>query len=159
EGLNGEGEGAKTNGDGGNPVVEPSSGAVSPAPHPASPSPGSARVLPPPLAPPAQRHFVPERYLLRFTVGRDTHDKLRYAPRLSSHSNPGGSSEPIRSEALDLWIAHREKQRFAATTRPRPRFKAAARNVRSAPAKAAAGSPANGSPDGSPGNSPDGSPV
>ena len=104
------------------PTLSPSSPASSPPPSSGAPG------LPPVLAPPAPHHFVPERYLLRFTVGRDTHDKLRYAQMLSSHSNPGGSIEPIMSEALDLWITHKEKQRFAATTRPRPRFKAA--NVR-----------------------------
>ena len=49
---------------------------------------------------------------------------------LSSHSNPGGSIEPIMAEALDLWIAHKEKQRFAATKRPRQRFHSGARGHR-----------------------------
>jgi hypothetical protein len=76
-------------------------------------------------APSVPRHptfpVAPERYLVRFTVARSTHDKLRYAQMLASHSNPGGSIERIVDEALDLFIEHKEKQKFAKTDRPRPR--------------------------------------
>jgi 5-methylcytosine-specific restriction endonuclease McrA len=129
EGLNGA---FAPSGDTGNhPAAHPSDthpsdtpGTSQPAIPPPSPAPSTSSGLPSALAPPAQHHFVPERYLLRFTVDRDTHDKLRYAQMLGSHSNPGGSLERIMSVALDLYIAHKEKQRFAATTRPRPRLKA-----------------------------------
>ncbi|HKA25693.1 MAG TPA: hypothetical protein VKF80_12000 [Candidatus Eisenbacteria bacterium] len=84
---------------------------------PADPSPAASCPVP-------SGHVAPERYLVRFTVGRGTHDKLRYAQMLSSHSNPGGSIERIVDEALDLFIERREKQKFAATSRPRPRVAA-----------------------------------
>jgi hypothetical protein len=80
---------------------------------------------PQPSTPAVPRHstfpMAPERYLVRFTVARSTHDKLRYAQMLSSHSNPGGSIERIVDEALDLFIEHKEKQKFAKSDRPRPR--------------------------------------
>jgi len=83
---------------------------------PQSPAPSALSVPRHPTFP-----MAPERYLVRFTVARSTHDKLRYAQMLASHSNPGGSIERIVDEALDLFIEYKEKQKFARTNRPRPR--------------------------------------
>ena len=67
-----------------------------------------------PTAPPI------ERFDLRFSIGKTTHDRLRYAQRLLSHSVPTGDLEQLFDRALVTLIAELEKRKFAATTRPRP---------------------------------------
>lgn len=122
--------GSEPGANGGGFGQRPESGAraeVSPAGPATTPIPTQAPApIPTPVPAPSIAHrmaapLAPERYLVRFTVARSTHDKLRYAQLLSSHSNPGGSIERIVDEALDLFIEQKEKQRFARTDRPRRR--------------------------------------
>lgn len=61
----------------------------------------------------------PERYLLQLTIGKTTHDKLRYAQGLLGHSVPSGDVALVLDRALDALIGQLEKQKFAATGRPR----------------------------------------
>jgi len=60
-----------------------------------------------------------ERFALQVTIEKDTHDKLRYAQALLSHQLPSGDIAQVVDRALDALIAQLEKQKFAATARPR----------------------------------------
>jgi hypothetical protein len=63
--------------------------------------------------------LAPERYQVRFTMSRDTHDKLRRAQDLLRHSIPDGDPAKIFDQALTLLLADLEKTKLAATARPR----------------------------------------
>jgi 5-methylcytosine-specific restriction endonuclease McrA len=56
---------------------------------------------------------------VQITVSRETHDRLRRAQDLLRHSIPDGDVAAVFDRALTLLIDHLEKQRFAATSRPR----------------------------------------
>ena len=75
------------------------------------------------VEPPARRPTVaplsPDRFLIQFTVGRDTQEKLRYAQDLLGHALPSGDVARVFDRALDTLIEHLERQKFAATPRPR----------------------------------------
>ncbi len=66
-------------------------------------------VAPPPL----------ERYLLQVTIGKSTHDKLRYAQALLSHSVRSGDVAQVLDRALDALIGQVEKRKFEATAKSR----------------------------------------
>ena len=59
----------------------------------------------------------PERFLVEFTIGESTHEKLRYAQALLSHAVPTGDVAQIFDRALDALIADLEKRKFGAITR------------------------------------------
>jgi hypothetical protein len=63
--------------------------------------------------------IAPERFELNVTIGRDTHDKLRYAQDLLGHELPSGELAQVLDRALDALIEQLEKRKFAASTRPR----------------------------------------
>jgi hypothetical protein len=65
--------------------------------------------------------IVAERYALQLTIGRATHDKLRYAQALLGHQLPAGELAQVLDRALDALIRQLEHRKFAATDRPRPR--------------------------------------
>ena len=65
--------------------------------------------------------IAPERYKIQFTVSRETHDKLRRAQELLRHAVPSGDPAAVFERALTLLVEHLEKQKFAATARPRTR--------------------------------------
>jgi hypothetical protein len=60
------------------------------------------------------------RYALHVVLCQEAHDLIRYAQALSSHSNPQGNISQVLLHALRDHVAQLEKQKFAATTRPRP---------------------------------------
>jgi hypothetical protein len=62
----------------------------------------------------------PERFALQVTIGQGTHDNLRYAQALLGHAVPAGDVAEVLDRALVALIGQLEKQKFAATTRPRP---------------------------------------
>jgi hypothetical protein len=64
--------------------------------------------------------LAPERFKVQFTIGRDTHDKLRQVQDLLRHAIPDGDPAAIFDRALTLLLADLEKQKFAQTSRPRP---------------------------------------
>ena len=66
-----------------------------------------------------------ERFALQVTIGQGTHDKLEYAQALLGHAVPSGDLAAVLDRALDALIAGLEKQKFAATTKPRPQRTAA----------------------------------
>jgi hypothetical protein len=76
---------------------------------------------------------APERFQLEITIGRSTHDKLRYAQDLLGHELPLGELAQVLDRALDALIAKLEKRKFAAITHP-PRGGRASANPRHVPA-------------------------
>jgi 5-methylcytosine-specific restriction endonuclease McrA len=60
-----------------------------------------------------------ERYKVQFTISRETHDKLRRAQDLMRHANPHGDPAVVFDRALNLLLAELERQKLAATDRPR----------------------------------------
>jgi hypothetical protein len=79
-------------------------------------------------APTSPAELVPERVeaapddehvRLHVTIGRATHDKLRYVQALLGHSVPSGDVALILDRALDALIGQVEKRKFAATNKPR----------------------------------------
>src|SRR3990170_8488180 len=63
--------------------------------------------------------LAPERYKVQVTVPRETYNKLRRAQDLLRHVIPDGDAAVVLDRALTLLVEHLEKQRFAATARPR----------------------------------------
>jgi hypothetical protein len=84
---------------------------------------------PPELAPPARarvKPLSPERYGLQVTITQETRDKLERAKALLLHRNPSGDVADVIDRALDALLAKLEKEKFAATSRPRAAKKRAA---------------------------------
>ena len=79
--------------------------------------------------------MAPERYALQLTIGKSTHDKLRYAQALLSHQIPAGEVAEVLDRALDALIGQLERRKFAATTRPRARQRRSTANPRYIPAE------------------------
>lgn len=63
--------------------------------------------------------LAPERYKVQFTVGRETHDKLRRAQDLMRHSVPNGDPAKIFDRALTLLVERLERTKLASALRPR----------------------------------------
>src|SRR6267378_3142093 len=60
-----------------------------------------------------------ERFALHLTMDQDMRDKLSYAQDLLGHRLPSGDVTQVLKLALDTLIVSLERQKFAATTRPR----------------------------------------
>jgi 5-methylcytosine-specific restriction endonuclease McrA len=69
--------------------------------------------------PPIVQALAPERYKLQVTMSRETRDKLLRAQDLMRHSVANGDVAVILDRALDLLLAHLERQKCSATVRPR----------------------------------------
>lgn len=80
----------------------------------------AARELPAPTRPAVIAPLAPERYQIKITVSRDTHDKLRRAQDLLRHTIPNGDPASIFDRALTLLLDNLARTRLAATDRPRP---------------------------------------
>jgi hypothetical protein len=65
------------------------------------------------------RALAPERYLVKFTASRATHEKLREAQALLRHQIPSGDVAEIFDRALTLLLTELRKARHAATSKPR----------------------------------------
>ena len=76
---------------------------------------------------------APQRFSLPLSMSQEMYDKLRYAQELLGHQIPGGDLSAVVHRALDALISRLEKQKFAATDRPRGSRKQA-ENPRSIPA-------------------------
>jgi 5-methylcytosine-specific restriction endonuclease McrA len=59
------------------------------------------------------------RYRVEFTASQSLHDKLKEARDLCCGEVPNGELATIVEQAVELLIAHKKKQRFALTSRPR----------------------------------------
>jgi 5-methylcytosine-specific restriction endonuclease McrA len=95
---------------------------------PLAPAQVEARVPRPKLTP-----LAAERFALQFTIGKDTHDMLQHAQALLSHTIPSGDVATVFHRALKALIPQLEKQKFAATAKPRPRSPRPSANTRHIP--------------------------
>jgi 5-methylcytosine-specific restriction endonuclease McrA len=80
------------------------------------------------------RPLSPMSFALQITIGKSTHDKLRYAQELLSHRLPSGDIAQVFDRALDALVGQLEKRKFAATSRPRPRASRPSGRARHIPA-------------------------
>jgi hypothetical protein len=97
------------------------------SPEPAPPpiiSPPPPISAPPPLRP-ARRPIIettsPERYRVQFTIGKESHDKLRRVQALLRREIPDGDPAAIFDRALSLLLERVEKTKLGAAAKPRPR--------------------------------------
>jgi hypothetical protein len=78
-----------------------------------------------PAVPPARRPIVrataPERYRVQFTIGQQTHEKLRRVQTLLRREIPDGDPGAIFDRALSLLLDKVEKTKLGKADRPRPR--------------------------------------
>jgi hypothetical protein len=81
----------------------------------------SAILTPPP---PPRRPIVeptsPERYRVQFTIGKESHDKLRRLQALLRREIPNGDPAEIFDRAVTLLLEKVEKAKLGTTTKPRP---------------------------------------
>jgi hypothetical protein len=82
------------------------SAAIAPAPAP----PSTARPIVAPLA--------PERFRVQFTVGKETHEKLRFAQDMLRREIPDGDPGAIFDRALTLLLDEVARTKMAATATP-----------------------------------------
>ena len=80
----------------------------------------------PVLSPPNRPRSViettsPERYRVQFTIGKESHDKLRQLQTLLRREIPNGDAGQIVERALAVLLEKVEKAKFAATSKPRSR--------------------------------------
>jgi hypothetical protein len=73
--------------------------------------------------PPARRPIVeatsPERYRVQFTIGRESHDKLRRVQALLRREIPNGDPGAIFDRAIALLLEKVEKSKLGAAAKPR----------------------------------------
>jgi hypothetical protein len=95
---------------------QPSTG-VSSEPTPAiTPSPAAFV----PASRPIVRATAPERYRVQFTIGPQTHEKLRRVQSLLRREIPDGDPGAIFDRALNLLLEKVEKTKLRAAAKPRP---------------------------------------
>jgi hypothetical protein len=90
----------------------PASGGGSPSLAPALPAGPPARPVVAPLA--------PERFRVQFTVGKETHDKLRFAQDMLRREIPDGDPGAIFDRALTLLLEEVARAKMAVTATPQP---------------------------------------
>jgi hypothetical protein len=95
----------------------------------------AAAVAGPPAHRPAVTPLAPERYRVQFTVGRETHEKLRRAQDLLRREIPDGDPGAIFDRALTLLLDDVARKRLAATPNPRPSRGAVSPRARRIPAE------------------------
>jgi hypothetical protein len=80
-------------------------------------------IAPPPLRPQARpiiQPTAPERYRVQFTVGPETHEKLRRLQALLRREIPDGDPGLIFDRALTLLLQKVERAKLGAASKPRP---------------------------------------
>jgi len=95
--------------------LSPSSGVASSEPTPAIPSSATALA---PVPRPIVRPTAPERYRVQFTIGPETHERLRRAQALLRREIPDGDPGAIFDRALALLLEKVEKTKLGAAARP-----------------------------------------
>lgn len=68
-----------------------------------------------PASPPSPQPSLPESFLLRLTITKSTHDKLRQAQALLSHAVPPGGVAEVLDRALDMLITHLRRRKIGGT--------------------------------------------
>jgi hypothetical protein len=80
-------------------------------------------IISPAPTPPTRRPIVettsPERYRVQFTIGKESHDKLRRVQALLRREIPDGDPGAIFDRAIALLLDKVEKAKLGATTKPR----------------------------------------
>ncbi len=76
-------------------------------------------VAPAPVRRPETQPLAPGRYKVHFTVGEDTYQKLRRAQDLLRHQMRNPDAAAIFDRALTVLLTDLERQKLAATERPR----------------------------------------
>src|SRR5258706_5288556 len=89
-----------------------------------SPEPTPPVSSPPPLR--TKRRTIiettsPERYRVQFTIGKESHDKLRRLQALLRREIPDGDPAAIFDRAVTLLLEKVEKAKLGAAAKPRPR--------------------------------------
>jgi hypothetical protein len=75
---------------------------------------------PPPTRRPVIETTSPDRYRVQFTIGRESHEKLRRLQALLRREIPNGDPGAIFDRAIALLLERVEKQKLGLTARPRP---------------------------------------
>ena len=83
---------------------------------PIPPSPSALPANPRPIV----QASAPERYRVQFTIGPDTHEKLRQLQALLRREIPDGDPGAIFDRALTLLLDKVEKTKLGAAAKPRP---------------------------------------
>jgi hypothetical protein len=88
----------------------------------ATPEPAPPVSAPPPprMRRPIIETTSPERYRVQFTIGKDSHDKLRRVQDLLRREIPNGDPAVIFDRALTLLLEKVEKAKLGAAANPRP---------------------------------------
>ena len=81
--------------------------------------PFAARPTVPQESRPRVTPLSPQRFAFQATIDQSTHDKLRHAQELLGHRVPNGDLATVLDRALDALVRELERQRFAATDRPK----------------------------------------
>ncbi len=96
-------------------------------------APGPVRI-PQVVANPRVRPLTSMSFSVQFTLSHAGHEQLRRAQELLGHTIPSGDIAAVMERALGLLVAHLERQKFAATDRPRPAPRRESANPRHIPA-------------------------
>ena len=86
----------------------------------AAPSPNAPAALPA-IRRPIVETTSPDRYRVQFTIGKESHDRLRRAQALLRREIPDGDPGAIFDRAIALLLEKVEKQKLGAATKPRTR--------------------------------------
>src|SRR5262245_1468987 len=78
--------------------------------------------------------LAPERFALQVTITRRAHDLLHRAQELLSHQVASNDVPTVLERALEGFVHDLEKQKFAATEKPRPSACRSSTSVRHIPA-------------------------
>ena len=81
-----------------------------------APSPSALPATPRPIV----QAWAPERYRVQFTIGQETHEKLRRLQALLRREIPDGDPGAIFDRALTVLLEKVEKTKLAAAAKPRP---------------------------------------
>jgi hypothetical protein len=92
------------------PTAPPTGAAIDPAP---------SILMPPPTRRPVIEPTSPERYRVQFTIGKESHDKLRRLQALLRREVPDGDPAAIFDRAVTLLLEKVEKAKLGAAAKPR----------------------------------------
>jgi hypothetical protein len=83
-------------------------------------SPSALPTIPSPRPRPTIENTSPERYRVQFTIGKESHDRLRRLQALLRREIPDGDAGAIVERALTLLLDEVENAKVGATKNPRP---------------------------------------
>ena len=107
------------------PAIVAGQHALEPASAPPAPVGPRSRVQP----------LAPQRFGVQFTMSQSEYDDLCYAQAPLGHQVPAGDVAPVFARALKALIPQLERQKFAATPKPRPGRRASRADTRHIPAE------------------------